>query len=534
MDRRWLALVLWALPGWAWAFQIETLATKGCHERLSLNALEGVPWPDGAASPAVSADDRTLASSVEFTAPVGVDRWTLAVLLGARDNDLHGAALFDLPDLVIVHNADFNQTEHCLRRREDDGESGDRQALAACRAFILSEVALALGEGSRPDLWATEPVRVALRWETKDVPLQRFGFHLGRAMHALEDSFAHAFRTDDERQIVSVLNWVDPALLADSWAVRDGWPHQSGLDACEGDDEVARRVTAATEAARALALAVAADGERSARLQAAGAVLDDWLGYQPGCDATNAYCGHARALGCSATGGAWLPLFGAVLWLTVPRRRRPGPRIESARAPRLSLLLGLGLALTASSSLAQELDEPDEPDEPEAAVVAEPEAAADVAAPRRFSVHAALGASVDRGGGTLAVGGGVAFGPHARVRLDVELNPWLDTVSGHLAPGALSAYGTFMWCWIEIGRVELASSVSLGASALLFRVPGADPGSVGLFAGASMLRVGVKLSEAITLEFNPEAVVAVPSFRGVPLAYRQYRATAGIRWDLGQ
>ena len=107
----------------------------------------------------------------------------LATLIGVRDNDLHGAALLDLPDLVVVHNSQESQDEHCLRSPSDDGDDGDVEALAECRGFILKELALALGDEAQPQLDVTQDVKVALRWETRDVPLERFGFHLGRAMH---------------------------------------------------------------------------------------------------------------------------------------------------------------------------------------------------------------------------------------------------------------------------------------------------------------------------------------------------------------
>jgi hypothetical protein len=42
-----------------------------------------------------------------------------------------------------------------------------------------------------------------------DVPLQRYGFHTGNATHALEDGFSHAFRSADEHQVKTLLNWVD-------------------------------------------------------------------------------------------------------------------------------------------------------------------------------------------------------------------------------------------------------------------------------------------------------------------------------------
>lgn len=523
MRRRWSLALLLCAPLSAHAFSIESVVSTGCHERLALRAVESGVWPNGTSRPAATDDDRALSANLEFTAPPAADAWTLALLLGVRDNDLHGAALLDLPDLVEVHNGHDNQDEHCMRGPSDDGPGGDVQALGACRAFILRELELALGDDAQPELGATENAKVALRWETREVAVERFGFHLGRAMHGLQDSFTHTFRSDDQRRVQSVLNWVDPVLSGDYAPARDGWPHQSSLDACDGDEQVAQRVTAAAEASKALFLAVTAAPERSSRLAAAGAVLDDWLAYEPGCDASNAYCGRALATSGCAAGGAGPALgIAGFCWLLAlaPRRR---PRGTRALVP-LTLVGVLLLAAPAARA---------EPAQAEGEVAAA-EAVDQVDAPtQRFSLHAAIGASIDRGGGSLALGGGLAWGAHARLRADLELNPWLDTLSGHLVPGALSAYASFVWVWVALGRVELASSVSLGASALLFRAVGAEAGSFGLFAGASMMRVGIRLSERLTLELTPEAVVAVPSLKGVPLAYRQYRATAGLRWELG-
>lgn len=523
---RLAALVLWCVPVCAWAFQIESIVSTGCHERLARAVTEGAVWPNATPRPLSTLGDRALVANLEFTAPSDSDTWLLSVLIGVRDNDLHGAALLDLPDLVAVHNGSDSQVEHCLRTPQDDGDEGDRQALESCRAFILSEVALALGDEAQPNLDATEDVTVALLWETRGLPLQRFGFHLGRAMHALQDSFTHAFRTDDLRRVESVLNWIDPVLAWDYSPARDGWPHQSSLDACDGDAATVRRVEAARQASQGLVRAVMGEGDRASRLAGTSALLDEWLTYEPGCDAENDFCGQAvLGPGCSSTAGSpLLPLLGVALLLTSRRPRtagrggppaphaRPATPVPPGRWPRLLIA---GVLLVAPLAAAQEVN------------------AAAPARSARFSLHAAVGASIDRGGGTLAVGGGVALGPHVRLRADLELNPWLDTVSGRMAPGALSAYGTFMWCWTEVGRVELSSSVSVGASALLFNTTGAEAGSFGLFAGVSMVRVGIRLSDRLAFEFNPEAVVAVPSLKGVPLAYRQYRATAGLRWDFG-
>src|SRR5919204_34696 len=96
-------------------------------------------------------EDRALADALAFTAPEGWTRPMLALLIGVRDNDFHGVALGELPELGAVHLGPTYQSEHCLRAPEDDLGIGDEAALAACRAFILGEVTLALaGDPNEP------------------------------------------------------------------------------------------------------------------------------------------------------------------------------------------------------------------------------------------------------------------------------------------------------------------------------------------------------------------------------------------------
>lgn len=583
----------------AQAFQIESAISKGCHEKMAAAAVVGSSWPNGEPPPALSDADRALAANVEFATPRDADRWTLGLLLGVRDNDLGGSATLDLPDLAAVHNGLADQDAHCLRADTDDGVEGDVKALAACRAFVLKEVGLALGPGDQPDLAVTEPVKVALRFEQGPIELPRYAYHLGRAMHAVQDGFSHTFRTPGYSRVESVLNWIDPAISSDYVASRDGYPHQSTLDHCvpdqddlKGHVDVAGRVDVATEASRTLFQAVSAAPDRAARLAAVDALFDQWFQYEPGCDETNEYCGNVKpAKGCTSAGGeTLLPLLAvaalafrrraprraaasaplaalgavALLCLGAPARAEvPAPRLAhvSATPPAAgwsaaepgpgAVALAAGDASSAEPAPAQATPataastgaEPApaqatpaaaastgaEPASaqatpaPAASTGAGPAPAAAAAPPQaevmvpihqepahRWSLHATLGLSLDRGGGNVAVGAGLALARYVRLRADLEWNPWVDTVSGTFAAGAVNAYLTFMVTWIHVGMVELSSSVALGASMLLFRPVGAVPGSVGIYLAASALRLGINLGDALTLEAHPRGGGARP------------------------
>jgi len=550
----------------AQGFQIDSAISRGCHEKMAAAAAADSPWPNGAQPPAPTDAVRALAGDVEFTVPKDADAWTLGLLLGVRDNDLQGAGTLDLPDLAAVHNGLADQDAHCLRADTDDGPEGDVKALAACRAFALKHVELALGDGDQPDLDATVTVEIALRFERGQFQVPRYAFYLGKAMHSVQDGFSHTFRTPSYARVESVLNWIDPAIGTNYLASRDGYAHLSTLDHCVPDaadlaagTDVAGRVDAATQASRTLFQTVSAAPDRASRLAAVNALFDQWFQYEPGCDESNEWCGNVKPAkgGCSsAGGGTLLPLLAvaALAFRRRVRRRRPAPGcLESSRLAGGVSLAALGAAalLCFGAPARAEAPAPATPAEP-APASAEPAPAAATAAPakaeappasevmvpihhepaRRWSLHGTLGVSLDRGGGNLAVGAGLALARFVRLRADLEWNPWFDSVSGVFAAGAMNAYLTFMMTWIHVGPIELSTSVSLGTSVLLFHPAGATPGSVGVYLGASALRLGINLGDALTLELTPEAAIPIPSLRGVPYAYLEYRLCAGLRWDL--
>lgn len=173
-----------------------------------------------------------------------------------------------------------------------------------------------------------------------------------------------------------------------------------------------------------------------------------------------------------------------------------------------SLLLWLGLLAAAL---------------PEAATAGTPEPFA----PR---LYAAAGVSLDRS--ALSADVGVRWAPlaHLALGVDLEFNPWIDLLSGSVAPGVLSLVGSGIYRWTQVEGLELRTTVNLGTSVLLFSAVGAPAGSVGAYLGLGPLSAAVRVAPRTWLEFKPDMVVPIPQLRGTPFAYRQYRLMVGLEW----
>lgn len=319
----WAALVLPAIASKAAAFTFSSPVSDGCHEEIAIAAVRQAGWPDAVPAPPLTPADAVLAENL----PVSVDGatpdpWTMALVIGVRFNDLKGFESLDLPALAEVHHRQDAQNEHCLRRNSDDGPEGDVSAIDACRGFIASEVDRAL----ETDMTAVQPVRVALAYEPSvDVDVNAYAFHSGRALHALQDSFTHSFRSPDGMRIRHVLNFVDPSEHSEYEQRRDGFEHLSALDECRGNAAAERRKALATQASVDLLSAIAdttggADGRRARALE----VLDRWVVLEPGCTFENDWCDAPERLeaGCSVSStGSWLAPLGVALALLARRRR---------------------------------------------------------------------------------------------------------------------------------------------------------------------------------------------------------------------
>ena len=326
-----LALVAVALPLTARAFSIESVASKGCHELVSRRAVAEAGWPSGADPQLPSGPNQGLADSLAFTVGRDSDEWLIALLIGSRDNDLFGASASDFTELSALHNADDGQENHCLRGPSDDFVAGDATAVDACRAALRAQAARALGDGDSLDFGATDFVLVALRDRTTSLTLPRYPLQLGRALHALQDSFTHTYRTQNFQRITTVFNYADPATSNAYDATRDGLEHRSDFDSCAATEgRQAERVAAATQASSELMAALAQDGTRAERLARVDAVLAKWVTLEPNCTEDDGWCGSAEPQKkCSvAGGGPWVAL--ALAWLL---RRRARSTASEVRAP---------------------------------------------------------------------------------------------------------------------------------------------------------------------------------------------------------
>ena len=83
------------LPATGRAFSFESAFSHGCHEQITGAALRRVGWPRGERPPRLSVEDGLrLARDLPFDLPASAqDPWSLALLLGARDNDLRALAM---------------------------------------------------------------------------------------------------------------------------------------------------------------------------------------------------------------------------------------------------------------------------------------------------------------------------------------------------------------------------------------------------------------------------------------------------------
>ncbi len=506
-------LTLSLSPTAALAFSFESAFSDGCHERITRSAVGRVGWPGAVRPPPLGADNALrLASDLPFTLAAN-DPWTLALVLGARDNDLHGYAASDFQELAAVHSAPEDQREHCLRAPTDDGPEGDVTALASCRGFILSEVSLAIGDGADVDLAAAVSVPLSLPFSgRRDAAVQRYGWHLGRALHALQDSFAHTLRSPDGRRVRHVLNFADPASGGDYSEARDGHDHINALDGCapESASETRRTAHATAASEQLLGAVVDATGGAAGRLARVNAVLDAWLTVEPGCVYENRWCdapelAEDAAAGCSAgpsarTSGAALLAALAVAAVFLRRRRRP---LAAA-------VLAAGLALLPRAARAQSPYEPG-----------------------RLAVRALVGASLDRGAMAVSVGGHWRASSRLSLGITAEYNPWYSLPTSKLFAGVFNAYATAQFAWRRVGNLVLHSSVDLGTSVLLDGLIGAEAGTVGLFVGANILGVTVDLGPRARLVVLPASVgIPIPQLAGVPIIYQQYRFSIGVEWEL--
>ncbi len=520
------ALVLFVtVPSVASAYTLDTAFSAGCHESVTVDALRAVREN----VPPIAPDDneRAMIDDLMFAVPDDLaDLSGVSLLHGVRDNDLKGRTLLDVDQLAQIHGDPNGQVEHCLRRPTDDGPEGSRTALDGCRAYILDRALAAgdtLGKGGHPDPSRRMDLRVSLALRGRVLlRLPTFHVRIGQALHALQDSFTHSYRTPDGRRITVVLNWVDTVEdHADD--ARDGPPHASLLDDCDDADALrTRRHVLAVEASTALLRAVLRPGDRVARTKAVLEVLDTYMAYEPGCTAENGWCdAPERALADEAVGcglarpGRWVPsfFFGVMVLGFVARRRR---RVSRCASVAVVLACGLLFSRPAAAAHVEDID---------------PHEAWATHRPR-LGVQANVGGSIDRTALAGSLGGRYRLDSRWLVGLDVEWNPWGSFNTGRLRPGALNIYATLARRWPLLAEsFHLRSTVHLGTSTALFALYGVPAGSTGLYVGVNFLGLEWTISRTTSLLIDPADVAfPIPQLDGVPFGYLQYRCTLGVQY----
>jgi uncharacterized protein (TIGR03382 family) len=508
-----LATLLALAPGAASAYSLKSGFTESCHEKISVGAYlevvprldpEGVPIPDSEEWDKLSTG---LIESLDLEAryPEIVEPEKrlilISLLIGVRAPDTEGHSVSNLRGLRRLHAdpSPEGQYAHALRGPGDDGPEGDAAAVAGTREIIVGLFRDAYASTRRApedqivtahtylDFYGRVPVEV---WEP--------AYLLGRAVHAVQDSFAHTIRSDDLTRVIHVMNYVD-AIAGDLDEPVDGLAHSETMDACEGDNEpvVAAALRASAETIAGGALAV-----RTGDAEIVSAVLDRWLVHQPGCTAANDYCGskwaaYARReqtgpyleeiVGCATTGGRaalpWLALLG-VAWL-LRRRRRALPVLLLAAVP-----------------------------EARAAPFVQVEGHASVLSdtPDRSLLASTFGAGL-RGGWRFGAWG--VFG-------HVERNWWLSNeLDLEVVPGALNLGVGGEYRFLE-GFAR--TSVAVGPSILWYDTALDEKGEVGLFVDVRPLGLRWPLYEGLALAFEPLSFAFVaPVLGDVPIRLQTYR-----------
>jgi hypothetical protein len=310
-----LTAVLLALawsPSRVEAFSVASGASVGCHETITTAAFRRMlREPRENEPPASYLDDFWLGvlpnepptgpvmrlAEAEFpfeaSSPWQTKLAYYSLIAGSRFNDLEGIGLFTLDSLRTLHGAIFGQEQHCLRAVTDDGDEGDAKALQACRAYIETELLIFGTSFSYPTTHRTEAVEVFVElYGSLELELVTGLFHLGRALHDLEDSYAHTLRTDDLSEIVAVTNFIECVGIGlEHEEARDGPCHSSALDQCEEAD-IRPLKEAAIEAAIELTEALRLEPEPMSVTLAARwqPVLEGRLAYRAGCTLENQYC----------------------------------------------------------------------------------------------------------------------------------------------------------------------------------------------------------------------------------------------------
>ena len=546
-----------ATPRSADAYTISTIVTAGCHEKVTTDALRAVrldPLTAATAAPLpADRNDQALIDDLEFSPASDMsDLGGATLLVSVRDNDLKGRDSMDLSQLPLVHGDPGAQPEHCLRGANRQEPGGSEAAVNDCRAFILKRVGEALdgldATGTPdPTNRTSLPLYLALRHGV-NASLPTYYVRIGQAIHAVEDSFTHTYRTPDGMQITVVMDWVDEAngTLVEA---TDGPPHSSEMDRCDDPDDLRLQKRELATAAATAVLRATLDPSQTndQKMAAVGAILDQYLTYSPGCTFDNNWCdapehklGNASLLGCSVGGpgsrsaAAGLAVLLGLLALLRRARRRRRAMVGMTLLFIASLLPSRAFAQAEASPAGSEApataaEEKHSPPPPVTTPVKEP----GPKDPSKMALGAYLGGSgsYTYAAAAATLGARLRFSKHWTFGLDAEWNPWI-AINGRTAvrAGSFNGYGTvILRLPLAYEQFNLRTTANLGFSRLLIDLYGAPKGSTGIYAGLSPLGLEWKVSRLLFVIINPlNFAMPAPQLSGVPLSYSQYRVTIGL------
>jgi len=532
-----LAMSLASLHASAW--QIEDPIHDNCHERITQAALGKTGYVQE--PPPLTGNDAGLRDNVEFKASrYDANIYALSLIIGVRNADTHGGMDFSFKDNASAANADDDQRAHCLRTRTQDGPAGDAAAVADCRAWIESLYWLALSslddDGDVAADRRTDATVATAFQGPVSYPLSQLYYYAGRAMHAVQDSFTHTFRSPDGHRIRHVFNWSDQVSCT-LRERRDGHGHETVLDRCEdGDPSEAERFELATEASTELLGALTASGPHAERAQRIADFLETWMTYEPGCTLDNDYCqspiydwlSHSDRsdkticdgpLGCDVASAsamspssAGVPLLGIALLLgTLGLRRRRG--VAAA-------LLALCLCCAPRAARAQS----------QSGAEARPDPAPPSTARMRLEARASL--SIDNP--AYAFGAAALYGfKRADVGVFAELNPWYSIERRRMSLGA-SNFGVLAHYLHPLRPdLKLRFGVGFGLSMLNTDMLGVNAGNLGVYLNVRAMGLIWEFGDGVALTADPlDIALPAPALVGWPILFTQYRTSLGLQFAL--
>ena len=484
------------------AFTIQSPVSSGCHEQITQDALLMLqPGPQDLtllqAQP-LSPEQQRLFDNLKIQLPQGTGFVAASLIAGVRWNDLLGNDPIDLLVLNAAHNSNQLSAMHCIRRSDEDEPEGSRLALARCRAFIEAELANALalrstddsGAAPTPGPWDLLHQEVLVpeylpSIGATQVHYAALGFHLGRALHAIQDSHTHSYR-DADGQVTVVLNWMD-MVSGHLTPARDGPAHLSSLDHCKDPDPRVQRgyEWAVRDSAAFLNAVMAAD------TLAVELLLDGLFAQREGCTEANLWCqtrpeehllgppSSACTIHEQSRTDFSLLLLPLLIFSLRRQRKKRAPSPPRHRGPALLLLFVL-LACAYSSTAFARTSDPVPP-------TSTPSAKATACGPlcRPWSVELRSFVSLN----ALAFGFTGEFHyswPRVGIALGVEVNPWIQHHDLSIETGAISPYLSFLHR-LNFGKLSLRQRISLGASILLTETTPYSAGSAGPYVELSAL-----------------------------------------------